>query len=708
MIKTMKRFILVSLMLLTMIESASACAWEGNCHNNYLFSIFRREMMEDVFEKRVNQFWKDYTGGKYENYLWYNDEIREVARQKGDKELLAYMDQLDVYLDVCLAMKETWEYPTQEELANRKARILTMTSTARSYKGTRLQPQYQLLQMRGNMLLGNHQANKTFWEKNENSIKPSIYRDMMRNIYAGALLHLGERQRACDIFADQGDMTSIRWSVRHFRNLAGIISFYNENPNSNALIYLVQDFVNNAQETIDNGEDATDWLNLIGSRLIIKAEVFAFIDFANRVVSEKKTDYPSMWKAAAGTLYYLYKKPDMAEKYLAEAMQLDGTPRMKDNARAIHLVAKAAAGTIDNEWSTWMAEEITWLDNKIKEERGNNESWNNHYADVKERLTHQVLYNKYRQNEMDEAALASLAMINEDYLYFSQSNPRSPKYDSELSGWNPDYSSEYVTHLDSLSAIQLIEYYDYLKEKHDSPLERYFVERAYSSDDYFNDMIGTHYMAEGKLELALPYLEKVSLKFLSTQNIGYYMANRDYTKAKWFDNQRSENAEEGPGLASFSSNPKVEFCKNVLSLESSYRLANDGSKAEIAYELAKRYYQASYFGDCWYLTHYSWSCYDTPLAREKDFVGKAIEYLQAAKMTENVNIKQNSLFALAFIPLDPWAEVSYDWQTEEYIYKPRTESRQYKALQELASFVNANRSKIDPYISHCDVLKRFM
>lgn len=704
----MKRFFLVSLLLITIIETASACGWDGYRHNNYMFSIFRRELMNNIFEERTNLFWKEYSNGKYSNYEWYPDNIREIAQNKHDGEMLAYLTHLEKYLGICNDLKDTWEYPSAQQLALRKKNLQNMIVAAKNYRGTRLKGQYQLLLMRANMVLGQHLANKTFWEQNEKNIKPSVYRDMMLNIYAGALLHLGQRERACDIFAEQGDMTSIRWTVRKHRNLAGIMSFYNENPNSNVLIYLVQDFVNNAQETLDNGQDDSEWLEMLGAKLIIKSEVYSFINFANKVVSEKKTHSPAMWKAAAGTLLYLYGDAETAEKYLAEAMTMDGTQRMKDNARAIHIIAKAQAAEKTTDWSAWMTGELDWLDSKMREERGQGEFFENHYSDIKDRLTHQIIYKRYCKEGKKETALAALSMMNEDIQEFNPGNLRSPRYKEEYGGWNPDYDTEYVWHLDSLSANELTKYFDYLKRQHNDPLEQYFVSRAYVSDDYFNDRIGTRLIAEGRLAEALPYLKKVSLKFLSSQNIAPYMEQRDYTKEKWLENQRDGLIEEGASLTSVSRNVKAEYCENVLQLESRYAIANNESKSEIAYELAKLYYQASYMGDCWWLTHYGWSIGDTVRTGEKDFVSTAISYLEMAKRSTNINLKQRTLYALAFIPLDEWAEVSYDWQTDEFIYTPRRQSRQYKALCELTDFARTNSGRLPQYISHCDVLKQFI
>ena len=72
----------------------------------------------------------------------------------------------------------------------------------------------------------------------------------------------------------------------------------------------------------------------------------------------------------------------------------------------------------------------------------------------------------------------------------------------------------------------------------------------------------------------------------------------------------------------------MDFCKEMLQLESQYRLAKKETRADIAYQLASRYYQASCYGDCWYLTHYGWSCIDSARSYEKDFAQTYVIYIQ--------------------------------------------------------------------------------
>ena len=710
----MKRFLVISFILSFIVphlspltSSVYGCAWEGNSHNNYMFSVFPREQMnDDLFASRLNTFWDAFADGKVTEFRWQKNKIKEGIEKRGDRELLNYFDMLEAYLDISQQLRDTWNYPTKEELRERMARLESMITAADNYRGQRLRSQYQLLRMRANMVLGRHQVNKTFYEQTASKLPASVYRDMMRNIYAGALLHLGQRQKACDIYAEQGDMVSIKWCVRKMRNLAGIKVLYNENPDSPTLLYLVQDFVNNAQETLDSQDE--DWIKEVGASPVYKAEVMQFIGFANGVADGGASKSPALWKAAAGALHYLLGNSQKAVDELSEAMTLGGTQRMKDNARAIHLIALAAAGNDNSEWSNTMVSELRWLDGKIVEERAGRDTYSNHYTDIKDRLCHQVFFPKFKKAGKLSVGMAALAMMSDDDLPFNTYNPRSPNFEGDEQEPNSDYSSEFFIHLDSLTISELEDYYYYVTRQPDDVLERYFTERAYRDDNFFTDLIGTRYLAQGEFAKALPWLEKTDLAFLSRQNICGYMKKRDYSQPKWIVDQRSDDFEEGPGRATFVTNTKVVFCKEMLDFQSKYQMANQKARPEVAYELAKRYYQASYLGDCWFLTHYGWSSADTVRTGEKDFVSEAINYLQAAKKSDNLKLKQDALYALAFIPLDPWADFHYDWQQNDFVCTARPQSRQYRALQELGRFATSNPTQLEPYVSHCDVLKRFL
>lgn len=703
---------MISIMALMLSVEGFACAGIGT-HNYYLFSVFNREKMgQSLFTERLDAFWKNYTNGLVDEWRWHDKEIYAYAQQKGDKDMVAYLDELKKYLDISDQMQETWDYPTKEQLAERKQTLQNMIVKADAHRNGKMGVQWRLLRMRANMVLGKHQDNLTYWHNVASQLSPSVYKDMMQNIYAGALMNTGNRIEACNEFARQGDMLSMKWGMRNYRNIAGIKTIYAENPNMAVLSYLVQDFVNNAQETLDSytkdekGEMIPvddEWMRMVDARVASKQDVDEFIGFAQKVLKEKKTDSPALWKAAIGELQYLYGHHDEAMKTLDEAVKMAGTKRMKDNARAIRLVASVGSKRFQkSSYQKWVVEEMRWLVTKSKEEGG----YYNHYREVMDRLIYTELSPRYEKMGDKNLANALLALYENDSVMWGEQSESMPD-----NSWNPNYSGYYYYELSELSADQLVDYYQWLKTKSKEELEAWAKQAVRMEDNYYLDLIGTRYMSECKFDKAIDYLKNIPWSFLEGQNISYYMAHRDYSKPRWEGRQRfgKDVVTEGAHLATLSKNPKLDFCKDIVNMEAQLPVARQGVREDLAYKLATRYFQASVYGDCWYLTDYGWSSYiDTLSTKERLFVDKTIEYLNISKQSTDMQMRLKSLYALAYIPVEPWCDEDYDWQTGATTYLPLRDNHQYKALNELDHFLSIHKNISTPnYVSKCDVLKQF-
>lgn len=703
---------MISIMALMLSVEGFACAGIGT-HNYYLFSVFNREKMgQSLFTERLDAFWKNYTNGLVDEWRWHDKEIYAYAQQKGDKDMVAYLDELKKYLDISDQMQETWDYPTKEQLAERKQTLQNMIVKADAHRNGKMGVQWRLLRMRANMVLGKHQDNLTYWHNVASQLSPSVYKDMMQNIYAGALMNTGNRIEACNEFARQGDMLSMKWGMRNYRNIAGIKTIYAENPNMAVLSYLVQDFVNNAQETLDSytkdekGEMIPvddEWMRMVDARVASKQDVDEFIGFAQKVLKEKKTDSPALWKAAIGELQYLYGHHDEAMKTLDEAVKMAGTKRMKDNARAIRLVASVGSKRFQkSSYQKWVVEEMRWLVTKSKEDGG----YYNHYREVMDRLIYTELSPRYEKMGDKNLANALLALYENDSVMWGEQSESMPD-----NSWNPNYSGYYYYELSELSADQLVDYYQWLKTKSKGELEAWAKQAVRMEDNYYLDLIGTRYMSECKFDKAIDYLKNIPWSFLEGQNISYYMAHRDYSKPRWEGRQRfgKDEVTEGAHLATLSKNPKLDFCKDIVNMEAQLPVARQGVREDLAYKLATRYFQASVYGDCWYLTDYGWSSYiDTLSTKERLFVDKTIEYLNISKQSTDMQMRLKSLYALAYIPVEPWCDEDYDWQTGATTYLPLRDNHQYKALNELDHFLSIHKNISTPnYVSKCDVLKQF-
>ena len=196
------------------------------------------------------------------------------------------------------------------------------------------------------------------------------------------------------------------------------------------------------------------------------------------------------------------------------------------------------------------------------------------------------------------------------------------------------------------------------------------------------------------------------MSFLSSQNIAWFMANRDWTKARWFECQSCKGYDSGH--PAFTSNPKIRFCEEMIALEKTYNQSKGEQKLQTAYDLAIRHFQSSYLGDCWYLTRYGQSVYDSAYVNRPDPSIKALRLLEESKASTNTTLRMKSLYALGFIPIDQWYEYG-DWNatTNEFELLLRPQSRRYKALGELSRYAKAHPTEANPYIRKCDVLKQF-
>lgn len=716
----MKKFIIATIISLVPLADAVACAPERPTHNAYMFSVFRRERMLSPFSEDMNNWWKAYADDlksrETEYYRWNADTIRAIATRKGDKEMLEYMRWLDAYLKVSDGVSmDSWDYPTKEELAARDSTLHAMLAAAQAYKGRRMREQFALLTMRANMLLGRDKANMLYWTATASKLPRGVWRDVCRNIYARAMLNSGLRRAACEIYAEQGDMRSISWCMRGYRNLAGIKKVYADDPDAYTLLYLVQDFVNGLQETFDSyiqGRPDLDWVKDKGAQPVLTADAEAFVSFADDVLKEKKTSSPCLWQSAAAMVEYLLGDYEEALRRANAAVGMKGSRRMKDNARCIRLLAQATVAPLGGETSEWMTGEFRWLDGKIEDERGNSQDYDNHYTDVKERIAYRVLAQRYHAAGLHNVENALYGMMEENkFEYLSQlydkdmhmSWPDGYVSNLNYSAWNEYFEMLFQTPADSLAS-----YYTYLTSAKTDVFEHYVAQQVYSNKDYYNDLIGTRYIAEGRFADALTWLERVPLEYLEKQNISWYMANRAYTVPRWFVRQLPNDPEtDGPGKASPKENLKVRYCKDMLQLQSEYNLAPVGEQRDIrAYELAVCYYQASYYGDCWFLTHYGKSVLDSTHDGELDFARKARELLAECKTSSNLKIQYEALYALAYTDTDLWCTTEFD---DDYnpVTVPLPASSQYKALEALSKFIQEHPEEADEHATNCDVLKEF-
>ena len=672
----MKRFIVISL-LATLGLQAFPCAWMDT-HNYYLFSLREQEEFSTRVDRVTCDNWKSYLGMDADKYFWFDaDEVAEAAQRKGDALMVSYVRQLQRYLECANEVaREQWDYPTKEQLAQRRLKLQSVRSYAQGKLRTRLRGQHALLFMRCNMMLGRHAENVAFWEQTASQYIETVYRDMMRNIYAGALLKTGHADEAGELFAEMGDWHSLMTQYYKQRSCQAIRQEYQRNPDSAVLPFLLQAFVNNAQEAFD-AENDMGMEGKLFIRKILRSEARQMQQLASQAVGEGRSHSPAMWKTAQAWLEYLFGNRQQALTLANQAIALEGTECMKDNARVLKIYIHAAQSSVSQQFDDWLAGELEWLKTMKGDE---------HYAQVMDRLVHQVLASKYLQAGRQEIALSLYRMDAGDYCYQAM--------------------------LDTMRVESLLAYLDYVRRPATTALDRSLKPCQQVDEVAMNDLIGTKYMRLCQWDEAVRWLSRVPMSFVNDRGYAVYAAHRRYDVEPWLTRQwLKAGMEYGGEQQHMTVNPKLKFAQEVQQMESGLNVLSGKARQQRCYDLAVRYAQAHFTGDCWFLMRNGKSVSDTRRINETDLAAKALAYLREASQASDFLLKEKALFAMSYCYLhdgnQAWYTNDWDEQASDYVWKPRVNSTQYRAFAALTDFEQANASRTSPYVSRCDEYIQF-
>ena len=669
----MKRFIIISLLAVSSLTGWACTTLEN--HNYYLFSVYDSREFRQHTEQITNDNWKAYLGTKDDYFYFDADEALKVARQKNDALMVSYIQQLQRYLK-CAEEKqeEQWEYPTKEQLARRTQTLTAVRAYAKTKLQSRLRSQHALLLMRCNMMLGRHKENITFYEQTGSKLIKSVYRDMMKNIYAGALYKTGQDARAGQLFAEMGDWESLMTQYYKRRSMQDIQQEYLRNPNSPVLPFLIQDFVNNTQEATDYRHNSNNYGGKLFIRNIKLKEALQMCQLCRQVVNEKKTKMPTLWMSAKAWIEYLIGNRRTAIFDIREAMNLSGTTRMKDNTRALHFFITASGIRAGQSLDNLVAQELTWAETKKAQD--------DHYDRFIDRLVHQVLIPKYASRPMTSLALMRAT--------------KCTRYDS---------------YIDTMRVEGLLKYVSYWDKPRTSPLDRYLQPRQQLNRTALDDLIGTKYMRRCQWQQAVSWLKKVPASYYSNKAYAVYAANRRYTIEPWIKRQwLREGLEYEDRKWNLKANPKLLFAQEMQKLEASKKMLKGQALAQRCYDLAVRYAQASTTGDCWFLLHDGKLSGTESHVNEIDMARKARTLLAQTAKEGNSALRQRALFASCYAELYPksrWYTEEWDDKTADYLRRPNKRSSQYQAFAAFANYQKTAKSPVPEYISRCDEYKQF-
>ena len=665
----MKRFIITNL-LAAMVLPMLACAG-GWTSNYYLFRIYDSQEFSDRVQTICRDNWKAYLGKSPDDWYWFDaDEVIKYAQGKGDALMVSYVQNLEKYLDCARSVSdERWEYPTKEDLAARSKSLQSVRTYALGKVKSHLRSQHALLYMRCNMLLGKHQDNVTFWEETASQYIETVYKDMMKNIYAGALYKTGRSAEAGELFAEMGDYNSLMTQYYKKRSFAAIRQEYLSNPNAKVLPFLLQDFVNNAQEADDATNPNAEG---VGGKLFIrdisKKEALDMRDFCKQVVKEGKTEVPMMWQAAQAWLEYMFGDKRQATSDIIAAAKLNGTELMKNCTRSLILYMTADQAKDSEAFDNYLVDELKWLE-EAKD-----------YNYVRERVLYQTLKKHYAAQP---SRLVALYKTCDSY--------------------------EYTLYTDTMQTEKLEKYLYYVNTPGKNALDSYLKSHAKPNPHELEDLIGTKYMRVCQWDKAITWLKDIPKSFYEDRGYAVYAANRKVSVEPWIKRQwLQQSLVYSDRKWTFSENPKLVFAREMLSLEGGLNILKGKARQQRCYDLAVRYAQIHMSGDCWFFLHDAKSLYYTRSNNETDLQALALKMLREASLTTDAALKERALFGLCYGELQPkqrWFSSEWNSEKGDYDIIPQRGSTQWKAFAALVDFEKKNQQST--YVSRCDEYDTF-
>ncbi len=679
--KNFKRFTLAISIFVLATAVSRACGWDGD--DPAYYNLFRcTRALPNLKEQHTNEsalFWARYAGLPADealvdavSYLRSSDFddseeptsnlLVTTLRQQGKDDAIALL-QLNTELHELVESTQFWEYrkvtPDEYQQLLDKANAL--------HVGKHLSKRLTFLKMRILSRLKADDAMMRLWTDEAAEWEPSEIRDRMEGYVAGIHFRRGDYDKALPIYFRLRDGGSISLCVNRMLDSSSIEAAYSKDPDAMILGYILEDYANYFYHASQHDywemddEDFKIWSKVTREREAVTA-------LAERVVSEGKAKDLQMWQAFVGFMQLITGQENAAYQSFVKAEDLPGENSM---TRLLRHYKFAASLSLDNkpaQYDEYVAEEIR----NFKELA--------YYLNEPERSAVQGLWG----NEIDKRLQAYVNQRQDASLSFLARNLINGNY------WELDHD---------MPTQQVKELQHYIKHGGDGPLGQCLVRYCALSQNFFNELIGTKLIREGNFEEARDYLEKVPEDHLRSLGITAYLMHRKRPDTPFQRKDRSENWDSN---LTEVDNIKYQFCLQVISMKEWLSKAKGEEKAEVAFNLADMLFQASYAGDLWAISEYSWSGADYHYNELND---QAEHYLQLAlDCTSDFDMKVKCHFGLAANPTSGQETyIIYDKDKKRYnLLAPDGPQR------EAYMWLRYQTKRDNPLYASCDWLKLYV
>ena len=299
----------------------------------------------------------------------------------------------------------------------------------------------------------------------------------------------------------------------------------------------------------------------------------------------------------------------------------------------------------DQKFENDLMRSVQWLEQKAKTDI--------EFAKFYRRLFADILASKYKSNKDKNSYKYILCKGVADKIH--------TEYEKDNWGY---YAQSLQLLRNEVPAQQVEELNQLLESKKMNEFEKFLVSNSAFTRNDVNDVAGTAWLRQYNFSEAAKWFKKIPVSYYQDEPYKTFLAANPFA-----DIIPDTHAATEQDTVKYT---KFTFTQKMMQLEKQVMLTSDKEKkAILLYELAKGYYQMSYWGNSWLLTEYSWSGSESeygltgrpyPKKTNPDYyeVNKAKTcYLDALSNTTNKNLQARCIFMAAkcdqkFVGKIPW------------------------------------------------------
>lgn len=534
----------------------------------------------------------------------------------------------------------------------------------------------------------------------KNSPVNSVLKDLSLSLYAGALMRNGEKNRAAyefsKLFSKSGlkrvsNYMSFDWCVSRFdeesrmecmalaksgsekANIIGLFvlgssknelksleEIYRLAPSSSILDVLTIREMHKLEENyftpsiqFEKGQQAF----YIGYKEVTTSdptytefenETKLFVEFCVRVASGPRTD-KAFFLLASAHAAMIARDNTKARTLLNECKKKKLSPKLQDQLAMTNLLLTInSQDIIDSNFEVQLMPSIQWLEKKA--------AIDNEYAKFLRRLFSDVLYAKYKKSTGSNVVKYLLCSGVADKI-----NERFVK-----EGWGYYMNSLYLLRREAEPA-EIEQLIAMLESKKLNTFEKYLVNQSAFNKDDVNDIAGTAWLRQFNFAAAEKWFKKIPAVYYQKESFAYYLAANPFA-----DLLLDTHAPTKQDTVKYT---KLSFTQKMMRLQKQLATITDQEqKAKTCYEMAKGFYQMSYWGNSWMLVQYDWSTYigekDKAKSGSNEYYNaeKAEEYYQkASELSRDRNFKAKALYMAAKCDQKEFGKLPfvYEYETPE-------------------------------------------